>query len=516
VTTPAGPGRISSLLGWTRHPGFGVLVLLALAVVLIWHGEPQPSSRPSGTSVAVSGTASANGPVPGLLVVQDGKLELLQQDRATRAVPLPQGAVPRSVITNRGLSVVLAVLDGKQRAYAVTSKLAVLDLGYADAVLPAVRGGAAVLVETALVDPGRPEPPPASAGSSASVSPTGSASESPSSPLPGPPPLRDYSIRRYDNAGLPTEPSDRLPRGYRAAVDTSVGLVVWQPVNRVYDSGVIQESLSASALLIRPDASRRPLGPVHPLAANDSQLLVWDVVLRRFGVMPLNYVDSTATSTATPSESATPSRSVSPSGSTGDSSSAKPRPAPTVVAGTRWFLPTRGMLLITGPAAFSGDGTAFAVYAQVGSRRRLVVAQLKDLGTDQVEVLVLNQPPAKSSPVPSGSGQSGSVQSGSGQSGSAPVQTGAVQSGAVPSGSSLVLPSPSGTGSSSASASPTVPALQPDGYPIPAPAAPVWLADDQVVAVAQDGTVIGYRPGGLQSAALDLGVKAVRALAPAP
>ncbi|HEU5268944.1 MAG TPA: hypothetical protein VFU36_03400, partial [Jatrophihabitans sp.] len=272
------------------------------------------------------------------------------------------------------------------------------------------------------------------------------------------------------------EPPDRLPRGYRAAVDTSVGLVVWQPVNRVFDSGVIQESLSASALLIRPDASRRPLGPVHPLAADNNQLLVWDVPLRRFGVMPLHYVDSTATGTATPSASPT----VTASGTAG------PSPAPTVVAGTRWFQPTRGMLLITGPAAFSADGTAFAVYAQVGSRRRLVVAQLKDLGTDQVEVLVLNQPPAKpssSSPVPSGS---------------------------------LVLPSPSGTGSTAPSPSPAVPALEPEGYPIPAPSAPVWLAGNQVVAVAQDGTVIGYQPGAVQSAELDLGLRAVQALAPTP
>jgi hypothetical protein len=155
------------------------------------------------------------------------------------------------------------------------------------------------------------------------------------------------------------------------------------------------------------------------------------------------------------------------------------------------------MLLVTGPAAFSAHGAAFGVYAQVGSRRRLVVAQLKNL--DQVQVLVLNQPPAKSS--------------------------------AVPSGSSLVLPSPNGSGagssvsgssvsgsagSSSAAASSTAPALEPDGFPIPAPATPLWLAADQVVGVAQDGSVIGYRLGSLQSAQLDLGVADVRALAPVP
>jgi len=61
-----------------------------------------------------------------------------------------------------------------------------------------------------------------------------------------------------------------------------------------------------------------------------------------------------------------------------------------------------------------------------------------------------------------------------------------------------------------------VPALEPEGYPIPAPTAPIWLSNHQVVAVAQDGTVIGYQPGSVQSAELDLGVTAVRALAPAP
>ena len=493
MTTPPRPRRLA-LLSWTSHPGFGVLVLFVLAIALIWRGEPQPSSRPSGTSVGVSGTASANGPISGLLAMRDGRLELLQQHRITRTVSLPSGAVPRSMMTSRGLTVVLAIDDGRQRAYAITRALAVHDLGYADAVLPAMRGTAAVIVESAVVDPGRVDPAQlASPTASASLTgDSGSASEATGKPLPGPPPLRDYSIRRYDSSGQPTEPSDRLPRGFRAAVDTSVGLVVWQPVNRVFDRGVMQESLSAAALLVRPDATLRALGPVHPLAADGSQLLVWDVALRRFGVMPLRYVDSTATVTASPTSSgadvsATPADTGSSSEPAGSSSRAKPSPVPTVVAGTQWFLPTRGMLLVTGPAAFSADSTAFATYALVGSRRRLVVAQLKNLGTDQVEVLVLNQPPAKSSPVPSGS--------------------------------SLVLPSPSGTGGSaspSASNSVTAPAFEPEGYPIPAPAAPIWLPDNQVVGVAQDGAVIGYRPGGVQSAELDLGVATVRALAPAP
>ncbi|HEU5269654.1 MAG TPA: hypothetical protein VFU36_06985, partial [Jatrophihabitans sp.] len=186
---PATPGRIALLRSWTRHPGFGVLVLLALAVALIWHGEPQPSSRPSGTSVGVSGTATASGSVPGLLALRDGRLELLEQQRPIRTIALPGGAVPRSLITNRSLTAVLAVLDGRQRAYAITSKLAIRDLGYADAVLPAVQGTAAVMVEAALVDPGRLEPPleTASPDASATGSLTGAAGETSASQLPGPP-----------------------------------------------------------------------------------------------------------------------------------------------------------------------------------------------------------------------------------------------------------------------------------------------------------------------------------------
>jgi hypothetical protein len=493
VSSPPRSGR-RAVLDWTAHPGVGLLVLFALAVALIWHGEPQPSSRPSGTSVGVSGTASADGSIPDLMVLRDGRLELLQQQRIVRTVALPPDAVPRSMLTSHGLTVVLAVVGGRQRAYAITNTLTVRDLGYADAVLPAAQGKAAVVVEAALVDPGRVDPSSTgTAGPTASASESGTPSDTATRPLPGPPPLRDYGIRRYDSAGRPTEPPDRLPRGYRAAVDTSEGMVVWQPVNRVFDSGVVHEALSASALLVRPDATIRALGPVHPLAADDDQLLVWDVALRRFGVMPLQYITSTATSTVTPSTSATPSATES------STSPSRPRPTPTVVAGTQWFLPTRGMLLVTGPAAFSADGSAFGVYAQVGSRRRLVVAQLKNLGTDQVQVLVLTQPPARSSPVPSGSSLVSPSPDGE-------------QSGSGSSGASRSSPA----GSSSAEASSTAPALEPDGYPIPAPATPLWLAGNRVVGVAQDGTVIGYRLGNLQSAQLDLGVTEVRALAPTP
>ena len=158
MTSPPRPGRRAVAGLDARIPASACWCCSLLAVALIWHGEPQPSSRPSGTSVGVSGTASAGGPIPGLLVLRDGRLELLQQQRIARTVTLPHGAVPRSMLTSRGLTVVLAVIDGRQRAYAITSKLAVHDLGYADAVLPAVRGKSAVLVEAAVVEPGSVDP----------------------------------------------------------------------------------------------------------------------------------------------------------------------------------------------------------------------------------------------------------------------------------------------------------------------------------------------------------------------
>jgi len=466
---------------WTTHPAVGVLALLALAVVLIWRGEPQPSSRPSGTSVAVSGTASADrGSTPALLVLRDGRVQRVAGPRVT-PVRLPAGVIPRALLTSRGLSVVLALVDGRQRAYAVTARLIVIDLGFADAVLPAVQGRAAVIVESALVDPGTvplpsPTATPTGTGSSAGRS---SASASAS---PGEPPLRDYLVRRYDSDGNAIEGASLLPAGYRAAVDTPVGLTAWQPVSRVYDHGVAQESLSAAAVLIRPDGSERALGTVHPLAVSRTELLVWDVANRRFGVLPLRYVTSTATSTASPTSSA---RSRSASASSSASRSASASPSSTVVAGARWFQPTRGMLLVTGPAAFNADGSAFAVYAQVGSRRRLVVAQLKDLGTDLVEVLVLARPVAKSSAAPSGS-------------------------------SSVISPAP-GSASPSATASPSTstPTVSREGYPISAPLAPLWLGN-LVVGVALDATVIGYHPGSNQSSELDLGLSQVSSLALAP
>lgn len=458
---------------WTAHPGFGVVVLLVLAAILIAHGEPQPSSRPSGTSVGVSGTASAAGSLPPLLYLRGDRVELHQQV-GVRTIGLPAEAVPRSIVSGRGLTVVLAEVEGRQRAYSINRNLAVRDLGYADAVIPAATAPAAVIVETALVDPGQlAEPSPAAS--------TGSSSASASRTATGQPDLRDFSVRRYDSAGRAVGQAQPLPPGTRVATDTAVGLVVWQPVNRVFDGGVEQESLSAAAILIRPDDTERLLGPVHPLAANGENLLVWDVAARRFGVMPLRYVTSTATSTASPRSSQPPT---STSRSDSASASGLPSPQPTTVAGVRWFLPTRGMLLVTGPAAFNPTGTAFAVYAQVGSRRRLVVAELPNLGTDQVEVLALAQPPAKPSASPTGS-------------------------------PTLVSPSNTSSTTASASASSSVPVLAPDGYPIAAPLAPLW-SNGMVIGVGTDGTVIGYRPGGAQSALLELGLTGIRAVASAP
>jgi hypothetical protein len=455
---------------WTAHPGFGVLVLLVLALVLIAHGEPQPSSRPSGTSVGVSGTASAPGAVPPLIYLRDGKVELRQQ-RLVRTVPLPATAVPLAVVTGRELSVVLAELDGRQRAYAISKNLTVRDLGLADAVIPAATGTAAVIVESALIEPGELPQPTASASATASGTAT-------TKPPAGQPDLRDFSIRRYNSSGNPIGLSQHLPPGTRVATDTTVGLVVWQPVNRVFDAGIEQESLSAAAILIRPDDTERLLGPVHPLAANGNDLLVWDVAVRRFGVMPLRYVTSTATSTASPRTTPTASPSKT------KSASASPSPRPTQVAGVRWFLPTRGMVLVTGPASFNSDGSAFAVYAQVGSRRRLVVAELQNLGTDILQVLALAAPPVKPSATPSGS-------------------------------ATLLSPSSTNSTSASGSASSTGAALEPDGYPIAAPLTPLWW-QGLVVGLGTDGTVIGYQPGHQQSSLIDLGLKDIHAFAAAP
>jgi hypothetical protein len=482
---------------WTGSPGFGVAVLLVLATVLIAHGEPQPSSRPSGTSVGVSGSPKVPVAVPALLVVRAGVVES-RQGHTVRRVHLPAAARPLSVVTGRGLSVVLAALNGRQRAYAVRPDLAVHDLGPADAVVPAATPAAAVLVETGLTEPGKliPGAGTVTASRSPSASPTAT----------GPPELRDFAVQRYDAAGRRVGISQFLPTGTRIATDTAVGMVVWKPVNRVFDNGVALEPLSAAAMLIRPNRSVRQLGPVHPLAADATNLLVWDVPARRFGLMPLRYATSTATSTASPSASGSSPRGSAPGGSSAGrsgsaSATASPTASPTAVAGVRWFSPTKGITVVTGPASFDPDGSAFAVYGQVGPRRRLIVAQLKDLGTDRVEVLALVQPPAPSSqPAPSGQSRSGPSVTVSGSR--------TVGSTGSPSGAS-------GTATSSKSATPSTPALQPDGFPLPAPLAPLWW-NGQVVALGTDATVVGYRPGSSQASLLDLGADDLQAIAELP
>ncbi|MDQ1736732.1 MAG: hypothetical protein QOH56_2983, partial [Pseudonocardiales bacterium] len=375
---------------WTTHPGFGVAALLGVAVLLIVHGEPQPSSRPSGKSVVVSGSPTAPAGVPATLVLQKGRVEY-RLGSTVRRVALPSGARPRSILTSRGLSVVMAAVGNRQRAYAVTKDLKVTDLGPADAALPAAQGTEAIVLEVALVDPGvldQVAPLP-----SASSSPSGSVTTS-SKPPPGQAVAKDFGIRRYDSSGRMVQALRDLPRGMRAAVDTVVGLVVWKPVNPVFDGSTPLESLSAAAQLVRPNGTLRALGSVHPLAATTSDLLVWDVQRRQFGIMPLRYVTSTATSTASPSPDPTQGSSGSRS-----ASSESPSATPTIVVGTRWYDPTRGFI-VTGPASFAPDGSAFAVYAQVGSRRRLVVAQLDQVLTNQIEVLALTAPTSTPSPTP--------------------------------------------------------------------------------------------------------------------
>ncbi|MDQ1742474.1 MAG: hypothetical protein QOE23_813, partial [Pseudonocardiales bacterium] len=294
------------------------------------------------------------------------------------------------------------------------------------------------------------------------------------------------------------------------ATDTAVGLVVWKPVNRVFDNGVALEPLSAAATLIRPNRSLRQLGPFHPLAADADDLLVWDVAGRRFGLMPLRYATSTVTTTPSAAQSPQPSGasgagpagsgSASGSESRSGSASASPSTSPTTVAGVQWFFPTRGITVVTGPASFDPDGSAFAVYAQVGSRRRLMVAQRRNVGTDRVEVLALVQPPAPSSqPVRSTT---------PGQPGPSVTVSGSATVGATSSG-------PSGSATSSPAKSASVTALQPDGFPIQAPLSPLWW-NDQVVALGPDATVVGYRPGSNQASLLDLGPDDLQAMAELP
>jgi hypothetical protein len=323
---------------------------------------------------------------------------------------------------------------------------------------------------------------------------------------------KDFGIRRYDASGRMVEALRDLPKGMRAAVDTAVGLVVWKPVNPVFDGSIPLEPLSAAAELVRPNGTVRALGSVHPLAATTSDLLVWDVQHRQFGIMPLRYVTSTATSTA----------STSPDPSTGSSrsrsaSSEAPLPSatPTIVVGTRWYDPTRGFT-VTGPASFAPDGSAFAVYAQVGSRRRLVVAQLDRVLTNQIEVLALTAPTATSSPT-------STPASGSGPASSDPVPGGvessraaaaSAASASAASASSASAASASSASAASAAASPPA-AFDSAGFPIPAPVRPDWWGK-LVVAVGSEGTVVGYQPGHAQAALLDLGLGGIQSIADAP
>jgi hypothetical protein len=473
---------------WTAHPGFGVAALLAVAVLLIIHGEPQPSSRPSGKSVTVSGSASPPAQSRPILVIHEDRLELRRQGRVTTIV-LPDHARPVSVMTHRNLSIALGEVAGRQRAYAIAPNLHINDLGFADAVVPAVEGTAAFIVETATVDPGQlpvPQQPYVSGSPSTQTSLTTNTNTN----TP-----KDYLIRRFDSEARVASNYQALPPGTRIGTDTAVGLVVWKPLNLVFDGPVALEPLSAYATLIRPDGSERALGPVYPLASSGHDLLVWDVQRRQFGLMPLRYATSTATSTASPTASgssgspgpiAPSATGVGASGQSrpgrgaGSAASATPSATPTTVPGVRWFGQSRGFI-VTGPAGFAPDDSAFAVYAQVGSRRRLVVAQVGATLTDQIEVLALSVP---IQPTPS------------------------VSESAAPSGSSA-------TATASPTPSPTAPIFTPDGFPIPAPLYPLWWSK-RAIGVGTDGAVVSYQPGGTEASLLDLGVSGIESLADAP
>ena len=483
---------------WTAHPGFGVAALFAVAVLLIVHGEPQPSSRPSGKSVVASGSATAPNRVPSTLMIRQGRLEL-RAGTGVRTFTLPDRAMPLSVITNRAVSVVLAAVGDRQHAFLMDRKFAIVDLGPADGVIPAVLGNSAVIVETASTDPGQLPSSDGTAGQSGDPStPSATATRSPAAAE------RSYTVRRYDSAGRPVVTAVALPAGMRAAADTPVGLVAWRPIKLVFDGSIPLEPLSATATLIRPDGTLRSIGAVFPLASTTEDLLVWSTERHEFGLMPLEYVTSEQTKVNPPSTSGTSVRPPAPTGSAATRTPAPPVPrthprstaaataapdaspsvGPTSVAGTRWYAPTRGFT-VTGPASFTPDGSAFAVYAQVGTRRRLVVGQVGSQLNDQIEVLALS--PAPALPTTSSSTANPSL---------------------APSAS---------TSSSSASPSPstTSAAFTLQGFPFPAPLQPEWW-DGQVVGLGNEGTVVGYQPGKDQAVLLDLGFSDIKSLADAP
>jgi len=457
-----------TLSRWTAHPGFGVAALLLAGILLIVHGEPQPSSRPSGTSVVVSDTSPAPIVAEETLLVRDGHVEW-RHATSRRAVPLPADTRPTELIRVRGAVVLLAVRAGRQRALLVDTALHVTDLGPADGVIPSEVGDAAFVIETAIGMPGtigaRPD-----ARATPSVTPTSTPQPPDDNSLP------TFIAHRYTSRGTQVGEGFILPPTTRLAVDTPFGVVVWHPIGRVFDKGVALEPSSAAAVLVRPDGTERALGAVHPLAASRTELLVWDVKDRRFGLMPLAWISSTATTTASPTASPSQTPPATPSGT----ASASPTPTPTEVAGTRWYARTQG-IVVTGPAAFNENGSAYAVYAQVGSRRRLVVAVTSNLGVP-VEVLALAQPTASETAVPSLS----------------------------PSGPATGVPS--ATGSASPSDTSRQPQFAPEGFPISAPVTPVWWGD-LAIGLASDGTVIGYRPNTGQANVIDLGVEGIESLA---
>jgi hypothetical protein len=265
----------------------------------------------------------------------------------------------------------------------------------------------------------------------------------------------------------------------RAATDTAVGLVVWRPLKQLFDGLTQLEPLSAQAALLRPDRTLRYIGPMHPLAATSTDLLVWDVATDRFGVMPLRYVTSTATTTATP---------------TAADASAIPS-ASTIVAGTTWFDQSRA-ITVTGPASFAPDGRSFAVYSQVGDRRRLVVGQIA-AGTAQQSanpLVNLALDPAASL---ANSGSASSLPASPSRS-SVGAQSGAAAT---------------GSGSSSAAEPPAQ--FTAEGFPVTAPLQPEWWGT-QVIALGTDGVLLGYQPGENAASVLDIGITDIDSIATAP
>ena len=184
----------------------------------------------------------------------------------------------------------------------------------ADAVIPAATGSAAVIVETAVLDPGLLAARQPDSRPDRRCGGVGRLGQFVQREHPG---HRSCVTSRCSAMTRPVGGRDlAIAAGTRIATDTAVGMVVWKPVNRVFDKGVRARVAVGAGRADPTERVAAPARPGAPAGRRRQDLLVWDVAARRFGLMPLRYVTSTATSTASPSASGSP-RTGSPSRTVG-------------------------------------------------------------------------------------------------------------------------------------------------------------------------------------------------------